>query len=153
LPAVRGVEGRFSGPHHDRQALLDRGNYTGGHLRGGVPVVGADSAAPMPAGAPGGLVAHHLVDDPSWDAGVLQPGREGVPEVVGAAQVHRVQQRLPGGWPQPPPPTRATAIDDAGRGQLAKSMADGGAPDRTPLGAQLGGELAAAERPGVTERF
>jgi hypothetical protein len=33
-------------------------------------------------------MAHHLIDDPGWDAGVLEPGREGVAEVVGPAQIH-----------------------------------------------------------------
>jgi hypothetical protein len=36
-----------------------------------------------------------LIDHPRRDARVRQPGREGVPEVVSAAQVHRVQ-RVPG---------------------------------------------------------
>ena len=32
----------------------------------------------MSAGPPAWLVAHELVDDPGRDAGVLQPGREGM---------------------------------------------------------------------------
>jgi hypothetical protein len=35
---------------------------------------------------------HHLIDDPTRDAGVLQPGRVGVAEVVGTVQVDRFQQ-------------------------------------------------------------
>jgi hypothetical protein len=41
-------------------------------------VVGPDGAGLMPAGPPAGLVAHELVDDPDRDAGVLEPGREGM---------------------------------------------------------------------------
>jgi hypothetical protein len=41
-----------------------------------------------------GLVAHQLVDHPGGDAGVLQPGREGVVEVVGAVQVDGIQQGI-----------------------------------------------------------
>ena len=34
------------------------------------------------ATAAAGLVAHQLVNDPGGDAGVLQPGREGMAEIV-----------------------------------------------------------------------
>ena len=76
---------------HHPEALLDRRGDPGGHLRGGVAVVGAHGASALLAGAAGGLVSHDLVDDPGGDAGVLQPGREGVPEVVGAMQIHGLQ--------------------------------------------------------------
>jgi hypothetical protein len=36
-------------------------------------------------------MAHELVNHPRRDAVVLQPGREGVPEVMGTAQIDRVQ--------------------------------------------------------------
>jgi hypothetical protein len=36
-------------------------------------------------------VAHEFVDHPRGDAGVLQPGREGVPQVMWAAQLQVVQ--------------------------------------------------------------
>src|SRR5215217_6336132 len=98
------VKGGFCRGQDDHQALLDRGHDTGGHLRGGVPVVGPDGAGLMPAGPPAGLVAHQLVDDPGRDAGVLQPGREGVAKVMRAVQVDRLQQGMLGGWPQCPPP-------------------------------------------------
>jgi hypothetical protein len=39
-------------------------------------------------------MAHQLVDHPGRDAGVLQPSGEGVPKVVGAVQVHGLQQRV-----------------------------------------------------------
>jgi hypothetical protein len=39
---------------------------------------------------------HHLIDDPGRDAGVLKPGREGVPEVMSAVQIHGLQQRVAG---------------------------------------------------------
>jgi hypothetical protein len=63
----------------------------------GVAVVGPDGAGLMPADASAGLVTHQLVDNLGRDAGVLQPGREGVPEVVGAVQVDRLQQGTLGG--------------------------------------------------------
>jgi hypothetical protein len=63
-----------------------------------VPVVGADRAAPLLAGPAGGLVAHHLVDHPGGDAGVLEPGGEGVAEVVRAVQVHGVEQWVARRW-------------------------------------------------------
>jgi hypothetical protein len=66
---------------HDRQSLLNGLNHPAGHLRGGVPVVGADRA-PAEAAAAAGLVAHQLVNHPGGDAGVLQPGRVGVAEAV-----------------------------------------------------------------------
>jgi hypothetical protein len=146
------VEGRFGRRQHHRQALLDRGQEAGGHLRGGVPVVGADGAAPVPPGPAAGLVAHHLVDDPGRDAGVLQPGREGVPKVVGAVEVDRIQQRMVGGWPERPACRRAVAGGGAGLGELLEGTADGRDRAGAPLGAQLGGELLGAERPTVTQR-
>jgi hypothetical protein len=44
-------------------------------------------------------VPHQLVDDPGGDAGVFQPGREGVAEVMGAVQVDRLQQGMVSGLP------------------------------------------------------
>jgi hypothetical protein len=80
------VEGALGRRQDDHQALLDCGRDAGGYLGGGVAVVGPDGAAPgMPPGPAAGLVAHQLIDDPSGDAGVLQPGREGVAEVWAAA--------------------------------------------------------------------
>ena len=87
----------------DHQALLDRIYHASSHLRGGVPVEGRDGAGLMPARASAGLVAHELVDDPSGDAGVFQPGREGVAEVVGTVQVDRLQQEMPVAGQQHPP--------------------------------------------------
>jgi hypothetical protein len=49
-------------------------------------------AAPIaPAAGSGGPVAHQLIDHPDRDAGILQPGREGVPQVVWPMQVQAVQ--------------------------------------------------------------
>jgi hypothetical protein len=81
----------FSHLEHDRQSPLNRVDYPYGHLRGGVSVVCAHGAASVLARA-AGAVAHQLVDHPGRDAGVLQPGRVGVPEVVAAVQVHPIQQ-------------------------------------------------------------
>jgi hypothetical protein len=41
-------------------------------------------------------MAHELIDHSSRDAGVLQPGRKGVPEVMGAAEIDSVQERIAG---------------------------------------------------------
>jgi hypothetical protein len=59
----------------------------------------------MPPNPSAGLVAHRLVDDPGRDAGVLQPGREGVPQVMRAPQVQVAQVgpgRVHGGLVDPP---------------------------------------------------
>jgi hypothetical protein len=95
-PVRVGLQGLLRGGDHDRQPRLNRRGDPGGHLRGGVAVMGAHGAAELVGAATGGLVAHQLVDHPGRDAGVLQPGREGVPKVVGAAQAHRLEQRIPG---------------------------------------------------------
>jgi hypothetical protein len=84
------IVGGMVGLEHDGQALLNRSGDADGHLRGGVPVVGAHRAAALLPAAAGGLVTHQLINHPSGEAGVLQPGREGVAKVVGAMQVHRV---------------------------------------------------------------
>jgi hypothetical protein len=67
-----GLKGLLSHPQDHREALLDRYGDAGGHLRGGVPVEGTHGTAPLLADAAGGLMAHHLVDDPGRDAGVFQ---------------------------------------------------------------------------------
>jgi hypothetical protein len=41
-------------------------------------------------------VSHRFVDHAGGDAGVLQPGREGVAKVVVAVQVDRIQQAIIG---------------------------------------------------------
>jgi hypothetical protein len=61
-------------------------------ISGVVSVVGAHGAASVLTGAARDLVAHEFVDDPGRDAGVLQPSRVGVAEVVGAMQVDRVSR-------------------------------------------------------------
>jgi hypothetical protein len=70
--------------------LLDGLDGPDGHLRGGVPVVRTHGAASLLAAAAAGFVAHELVNDAGRDAGVLQPGRVGVTEIVGAVQVDRL---------------------------------------------------------------
>jgi hypothetical protein len=69
---------------YDGQALLDRAGDPGGHLWSRVPVVCAHRAASALATAAAGLVARQLVNDPGGDAGILQPGREGMAEIVSA---------------------------------------------------------------------
>jgi len=43
---------------HHREVLFDRGGDAGGHLGGGVPVVGAHCAAALLAAAAGRFMAH-----------------------------------------------------------------------------------------------
>ena len=61
-----------------------------------VPVDGAHRAHAVsrPGRSARGRMAHQLVDHPSRDALIFQPGREGVAEVVGAAQVQAEQVAL-----------------------------------------------------------
>jgi hypothetical protein len=58
--------------------------------------VGTHGAAQVLGAAGAGLVAHQFIDHPGRDTVVLQPGREGVPEVMGAAEIDLVQQRVSG---------------------------------------------------------
>ena len=81
------LKGLFGDLQHPPEPLLHRDGDTAGHLRGGVPIVSAHGTAPLLAGPAGRLMPHHLIDDPGRDAGVLQPGCEGVAEVVGAVQI------------------------------------------------------------------
>ena len=48
-----------------------------------------------PSGPPPGM-AHQLIDHPGRDAGILQPGREGMPQVVRASQPQLPKQVVPG---------------------------------------------------------
>jgi hypothetical protein len=68
------------------QAPVNDCQHAGPHLGRHLPVVRADRAAVV-FPAPTGMVTHQLVDYPSQDAAVLQPGREGVSQVVRAMQV------------------------------------------------------------------
>ena len=77
------LKGLLGHSKHDRQPPVDGIDYAHGHLRGRVPVVGAHGTALVLPAATGGLVAHQLIDDPSRDASILQPGGEGVANVVG----------------------------------------------------------------------
>jgi hypothetical protein len=92
VPSARGLD------HRDRlgQPRVERLEDAGLHRRRGVPVDRPHRAHALghPGGSAGGRVAHQLVDHPGRDAVVLQPGREGVPEVVGAAQVQAEQMPL-----------------------------------------------------------
>jgi hypothetical protein len=120
------VEGGLRRRQDDHQAFLDRGDDPGGRFRGGVAVMGPDGAGLMQAGPPAGLVAHQLVDDPGRDAGVLQPGREGMAEVMGAVQVDRLQQGMLGGWLEGPSLRLRIDGGGTGRGELGQGAVDGG---------------------------
>ena len=58
-----------------------------GHLWGGVPVAGANAAPAVDLGMAAALVPHQLIDHPGGNAGVLQPGRKRVAQVVGAVRI------------------------------------------------------------------
>jgi hypothetical protein len=105
--------------------------------------VGAHGAAALLAGAAGRLMADQLIDDPGGDAGVFQPGREGVPKVVGAVQIHGLQQRVTGRGQRPPTllAVLAGAGDQVGGDQLGEGDLDGGWPNGPALGGERGGEL------------
>jgi hypothetical protein len=122
-----GLEGLLSDLQHHREPLLDRGGDAAGHLGGGVPVEGPHGAAALLAAATGRLMTHQLVDDPGRDASVLQPGREGVPKVVGAMQIHDVQQRVTGRGQHPPTLTVLVGgRGQVGSDQLGEGDLDGG---------------------------
>jgi hypothetical protein len=87
--------------------LLDGLDDPGGHLRGGVPVVGADRTAAEVATA-AGQVTHQLINHPGRDAGVLQPGRVGVAELAAPSSSttgRRSGCGAPATWPPAPSPT------------------------------------------------
>jgi hypothetical protein len=140
---------------HHREALLDGRGDAGGHLRSGVPVMGAHGAAALLAGTAGGLVPHHLVDDPGGDAGVLQPGRKGVAEVVGAMQIHGLQQRVAGRGQRPPTllTVLTSAGDQLGRDEFAQGDLDRGWPDGPTVVGECGGELVKGLRTASSERL
>ena len=102
--------------------------------------MGADGAGLMPSGPSAGLVAYELVDDSSGDAGVFQPGREGVAKVVGAVQVDRLQQGVLGAGQQRPPLRLGVGGGGAG-GELGKGAVDGCHPGGAALGLELDREL------------
>jgi hypothetical protein len=80
----------------NHQASLDRRDHPGGCLGGGMAVVGAHGAAEVLGAAGAGRMTHQLIDHSGRDAFVPQPGRKGVPEVMGTAEVDRVQERIAG---------------------------------------------------------
>ena len=119
---------------------MDRLDHSGGHGVSGVPVAGADPAATVQLPMPAALVAHEFVDHAGGDAGVLQPGREGVPEVVRATQVQVVELgALDGGL--------VHATDAVSRQHRSAAgghvVAAAGAGEHQCLGVSAGRELAA----------
>ena len=62
-----------------------------GHLRGGVPVAGADPAATLQLPMATALVTHELIDDPRRNAFVLKPGRKAVAKIVGSTKLQMCQ--------------------------------------------------------------
>jgi hypothetical protein len=100
-------------------------------------------------------VPHHLIDDPGGDAGVLQPGREGVAKVVGAVQIHGLQQRVTGRGQRPP--TLVTVVtsagDQLGRDEFAQGDLDRGWPNRPAVLGECGSELVGGLPAASSERL
>jgi NAD(P)-dependent dehydrogenase (short-subunit alcohol dehydrogenase family) len=111
-----GLKGLLSDLHHGCEALLDRGGDAGGHLGGGVPVVGTHGTAPLLADAAVGLMPHHLIDDPGRDAGVLKPDDQ---EQLQPPQ----RQSQPGIEQKMTPEPDATGPQRQGSGKLAGKVA------------------------------
>ena len=104
---------------HDRKPLLDGVDDPGGHLWGGVSVVSADRA-PTEVAAAAGMVAHQLANHSGGDAGVLQPGRIGVAQVVSAMQLDRIQQGITGHRQRRPPAGQLGLAVVVDRGQARR---------------------------------
>jgi hypothetical protein len=123
-----------------------------------MPVAGAHGAALMLPAATCGLMAHQLVDDPGWDAGVVQPGGAGMAKVVGAVQVHRLQKGITGGrHGRPAIDGQVQAVDvdrrQVGGAQLPQGAGGGGRTDGPTTGrAQPSGELADAPGAAIAQR-
>ena len=75
-PVEFGWGDRLGDLEGEGQPLVERLDDSGGHLRGGVPVAGADAAATLQLPVAAALVTHQLIDHPGGDALVLQPGRK-----------------------------------------------------------------------------
>ena len=124
---------------HDHQSLLNGLNHPGGHLRGGVPVVSADRAPAEVAATAAGLVAHQFVNHPGRNAGVLQPGRVGVAEVVGTVQVDRIQEGITGDRQRRPPAGQLVLVVVVDGGQAGGVQQD--APGRRSQRGRRVGQL------------
>jgi hypothetical protein len=144
-----GSVGRFSEVEGERQSWVERLDHPGGHLRGGVPIPGADAAAPLQFPASPPLVAHQLIDHVRRDALLLlllllQPGREAVPKIVGSPELQVREVGLarrvavwkgrrkpwrdrvvlvPTGTPLPPPGAVKTRASASGSGGSCRRIA------------------------------
>jgi hypothetical protein len=85
------LDDRLGDLDHHRQPSLDGCGDADGHLRRGVAIARTDATPALELAAAAPLVAHQLIDHPSGNAGVLQPGREGMAQVVGTVRVNRSQ--------------------------------------------------------------
>jgi hypothetical protein len=95
------------------------------------------------------------IDDPGRDAGVLQPGREGVPKVVSAMQIHGLQQRVEGRGQRTP--TLLTipvhVSHQLGGHKFTQGDLDRGWPNRPAVLGECGGELVGSLRAASSERL
>ena len=86
-------------------AVVKRGSHAGHHRRGRLPVDPPHRTATGAAVAAAAGMSYQLVDNPSRDAAILQPGREGVAQVMLAPQIEVAKvgpRRLDGGLIDPP---------------------------------------------------
>ena len=96
---------------------LDRRDDARLHLGRGPAVAGADLAAVLAllsSAVPAAGMAHQLINHPGGDAGVLQPGRVGVPKVVRASEAEAVAQVVAFRWGAGCP-TRGVALVFSGQ--------------------------------------
>jgi hypothetical protein len=82
-PVALGWGDLFRDLEGERQSPVEALDDPGGHLPGGVPVAGADTAATLQLSTAAALVTHELIDDPRRDRLDLQPGRKAVPKIMG----------------------------------------------------------------------
>jgi hypothetical protein len=99
----------------------------------------------MPSG-----VAHELINHSGRDAGVFQPRREGVPQVVGPSQPQLPKQVVSAGRLARDPPALRVFGGKPGGVQRSERSQDGGWSRRAP--AQPPAELLGRLQPAVAQR-
>jgi hypothetical protein len=137
----------------DRQPLLDRSHDASLHLIGGMAITQADRAA-VAAALSAGMV-HEFVDHAGGDAGILEPGREGMPQVVRAAQLQAIEAVV--SWRICCRPAWLSVVGilpghQAGRLQLREHVVDG-AEGGASAGQSAANRFGGLARTGFAERL
>jgi hypothetical protein len=100
-------------------------------------------------------MAHHLIDDSGRDAGVLEPGREGVAKVVGTVEIDAVQERVGGSRQRHP--LRLVVLagvgNQVGRLKFGQGSHDGACSNRPATRSERVGELVGGLRAASPERL